>query len=1392
MDILSSELQATCSSLGTWDGKKYLKEPDALECIKDLIRYLRRDDGDHEIRRTLGSIGVFSSDIIYILREFPDDEDLFDACLRLSVSLTSPELILFREELPEEKKTRNYYLELTNYRTHYKESLRDLPLWTVLGNKLLKLLRSPQRSEDQDLLFERILIFIRNVLQTPDKLPHVHDEIIWALHKAGIADLILFIASSDDQITYCLHVLEIISLIFRDQEPESLIKATLENKSEKEAHAQALIEATKKEVISNKSKVKPSRHSRFGGTFVIKNVSSISGDSLIYHKSIQKTKNMSFDEEKRPKRKSTKFIADASKYKSSSPTSSISVKLFLKEFCIEFLNAAYNVLMQTVRDLLNREKAQQNDDSYYLWALRFFMKFNRLYKFRPELVSETLNKGIFHYVHQLIEHFKEFMSHEKKNPPKFKIWSKRLHLGIIAYQELLCYLVSMQNSKDPAIKKSGEILTHSVFYESEYRDLCLSLLLIYSSERMSLNYLTDLVETTHVYIKIIEHMCKSKKVIIKTKKKKVKTGKKSKSSHSNGRDKNLSVPKRIELWTEMNSEVAELIIGSKDNLPTEIPVLFDPISDASMDQQRKKAIYLIQKNILEKNPGTAISILRASRDIWPENDIFGSTDVEPEDEVIILKDILITEIDDVSLESSEGLNNGNDDALEETEVANEEDEMEENEVEQVRFSESELNFKDFMREFINKNVCLPYSVLLSNFKNNSSHTNHCVLKMFHRIAFDHKMSAMLFHISIFESFRRIWREYEECLICEKENGIGVDKTLKEIVRFAKYIFKQFTSAAVNNSKIYMELCFWKTVREAIEVIEGYGTQTDTEKVKASYWSEEDEETLIRVFQQFKSMEDKPDDILDSITMFFSESGKSRRQVARKLKNLGLIQNTKEITRKPIVNRHNEWSEEDMDDLRELFIEFEDAVDPIARIKERLKGKKSKPKIISKILELELCKDPEKLKKHTKSRSRNRRESQDSDSLGSSSSDEDPDEICLSLSEWESRFKDNLVRLVDEGFTEHLNWIADCLMEEADDKDEDDDEDESVPLIAMNESQGKALESPDFQSFLRDLNFLSPNTILQEKYWRINGRPKSLQSRASLIKEGIQTEFQNYSTLIPIFKKIKQPKTKKTWLPIKRGEIDEEAMERINNLFKTKNSVPGDASNTENKSPKAVKKQGNKSNASVNESTRFEDSSSDSDDSSNAVGRAEKLKTKKKINIRQSRHNSSSRNNSSSDEEKKTNQRSPKRKPDSDSGSSSDEEEKHTSQRSSIKRKPDSVSGSSSDGEEGNISQRSSTRKPDFDSGSSSDGEEKKTSQRPSKRKPDSDSGSSSDDKEKKSSQRSSKRKPDSNSGSSSDGEEGTISQRSSTKRKPDSDSESSFDDREGNTSQRSSTKRNLI
>ena len=44
-----SNVQATCSNLGVYDGLKYEVDPDCVECVKDLIRFLRRDDDNHEV-----------------------------------------------------------------------------------------------------------------------------------------------------------------------------------------------------------------------------------------------------------------------------------------------------------------------------------------------------------------------------------------------------------------------------------------------------------------------------------------------------------------------------------------------------------------------------------------------------------------------------------------------------------------------------------------------------------------------------------------------------------------------------------------------------------------------------------------------------------------------------------------------------------------------------------------------------------------------------------------------------------------------------------------------------------------------------------------------------------------------------------------------------------------------------------------------------------------------------------------------------------------------------------------------------------------------------------------------------------------------------------------------
>ena len=59
------------------------------------------------------------------------------------------------------------------------------------------------------------------------------------------------------------------------------------------------------------------------------------------------------------------------------------------------------------------------------------------------------------------------------------------------------------------------------------------------------------------------------------------------------------------------------------------------------------------------------------------------------------------------------------------------------------------------RSFANSTVLRAYLLLLQSYEQNSAHTNHCVVKMLHRLAHDLKMEALLFQLSLFYLFNRL-------------------------------------------------------------------------------------------------------------------------------------------------------------------------------------------------------------------------------------------------------------------------------------------------------------------------------------------------------------------------------------------------------------------------------------------------------------------------------------------------------------------------------------------------------------------------------------------------------------------------------------------------------------
>ncbi|KAG8037721.1 hypothetical protein G9C98_005932, partial [Cotesia typhae] len=513
----------------------------------------------------------------------------------LMINLTSPALMVYNEELPAERTNRNYYLQLVSYLQGYKKALTDERVWTVVSGRLGKILKidTSERGEENELIIERILTLIRNVLQVPphdndkraDNDATVHDEVLFALHASGIVDLLLFIASNSSEQQFHVQIIEIIALMLREQNASKLAVVGLERTAEEKAREEAkLLAVRQKEITEKMEKMKKysgSRHSRFGGTFVVQNMKGIGENQLICHRPFDKIEAFEFsrDKTKMKKPKNRVFVEPAVEER----MSALSVRLFLKEFCVEFLIGAYNPVMRYAKSFIIGDSADKSDGIHYFWALRFFMEFNRHYKFQVKYVS-----------------------------------------------------------LDKDVRDSSKVIKSNIFYVPEYRETILGQLLSYNGLKMSRNYLVDLVITTHLFVKMLEQFCdKSRNVMVAKAKAKKRKGTKKKTKQKKEQEQTAAVQKSLdERWDDAGPELSAVM--QEGTIPDVVP--FDAILDTPIEDQKSDAMKKIQKLLRKKEFEEAVGLLRASRQVWPENDCFGKPDIPVEEEFLALREIFFADL----------------------------------------------------------------------------------------------------------------------------------------------------------------------------------------------------------------------------------------------------------------------------------------------------------------------------------------------------------------------------------------------------------------------------------------------------------------------------------------------------------------------------------------------------------------------------------------------------------------------------------------------------------------------------------------------------------------------------------------------------------------------------
>lgn len=101
---------------------------------------MRRDGDTHEYRRHLGSGKVLQTDLLPLVMSTTDENEMPDVLLRLLVNLTSPTLLLYREELPKDGPNRRIFLHLVEILQSYKAAFSIQSVWVTMEKRLQKVL----------------------------------------------------------------------------------------------------------------------------------------------------------------------------------------------------------------------------------------------------------------------------------------------------------------------------------------------------------------------------------------------------------------------------------------------------------------------------------------------------------------------------------------------------------------------------------------------------------------------------------------------------------------------------------------------------------------------------------------------------------------------------------------------------------------------------------------------------------------------------------------------------------------------------------------------------------------------------------------------------------------------------------------------------------------------------------------------------------------------------------------------------------------------------------------------------------------------------------------------------------------------------------------------------
>ncbi|KAL3653587.1 hypothetical protein CASFOL_003268 [Castilleja foliolosa] len=781
MDGLSS----ICAGLGILDeddnGKPigYAKGEYCSDNLKDLLRFLRRDDPEkRDVFKQICKWNIVGKDLIPIIEYCQEDRSLLLNSVKVLVFLTMP-IEPMSVDIPQQ--------------IEYLWGLKSAITFSDIVPVIVSLMESPLENleneaftEDDWKLVQLILTLFRNILAIQDistqqlaggsatQFTSLRDRFLELCFKENVMDLILALSQhTSGSNTYLrqdnLLLLEIFYYTFKGQEPELIAKAHLKGPKVDAVAEDSVnsLQSIMKEEQEKRKLIKYhnlSCYSQLTGTFtrvsvdgskaLLKGNPSASADTLLKsHKNIRGP--------------SKREIGDHVEL----PSTKNQILLILGDFISQFLMGGYNVLMQSIREDIEKDLQElTNIDIVTFFKVAQFVtsfQYHKCAASKPSVdienkasvnynddntlfegticgpIAETMNESMFLMV--VAKWRYAFEGLKQTNDYKFLSSAGSLVKTMIRMLDL----VLKQSSEDSREPQTVRILLYKLFYdqtEEGMTQFLLNLIKSFDAHKQSKSDLANLLESMHVILRLLENLQARGSLRVSKKARKKRTKKTTAKNENVSEPNAATVTPMSEVGNSTCSEPVDINMLKNETLPNQ-----------DVDFEADKSI------------GDSIKV---------DQPVSKPHNMENESEAI-----------DKNISDNNGLH------LEGDESSGDEH--------QVLTDEVDFKVSSLVSALASNTIIQKLCWLLKYYKTNSIATNHYIITMLRRICDDLELSPMLYQLSLLTIFYDIMEEQKLRPCKEHEN----------VVTFLTTLVRRMLRKMKDYPLLFVEVLFWKTRKE---------------------------------------------------------------------------------------------------------------------------------------------------------------------------------------------------------------------------------------------------------------------------------------------------------------------------------------------------------------------------------------------------------------------------------------------------------------------------------------------------------------------------------------------------------------------------------------------------